>query len=60
MDDSKEPLAPNQHLTDAFCKTCGEETAHVLTCAGHERDSSGDYRECLECGERVFGFEREF
>lgn len=40
---------------DRHCEWCGRETRHALHDSGHERDSSGDYRECKECGKRTFG-----
>jgi hypothetical protein len=36
-------------IDDKFCKHCQKETSHKITDSGHERDSSGDYFECLEC-----------
>jgi len=32
------------------CDHCDRDTPHRCMDGGHERDSSGDYRECLECG----------
>lgn len=34
------------------CNVCKQETMHKCCSAGHERDSSGDYKECTECKER--------
>ena len=33
------------------CKICDKETMHEIYCTGHERDSSGDRKTCLVCGE---------
>lgn len=45
---------------EAYCKKCKRETDHQYTDGGHERDSSNDRRECLECGESVMGWQKEF
>ncbi len=43
-----------------FCKTCNKDTVHEVHCDGHERDSSGDYRECKECGTLIVGSDPNF
>ncbi len=32
------------------CPFCEKETVHKCWTENHERDSSGDSRECVECG----------
>jgi hypothetical protein len=34
---------------ECFCEHCQKDTMHLVFETGHERDSSGDWRECLEC-----------
>jgi rubredoxin len=37
-------------MDDVYCPVCGKETKQKFTSTGHERDSSQDMQECLECG----------
>lgn len=37
-------------IDDCFCDRCAEYTSHHVYDDGHERDSSNNWRECLECG----------
>jgi hypothetical protein len=46
--------------TDAHCPFCNKDTNQLYTSAGHERDSSHDKEECLECGARKYGFSNEW
>lgn len=32
-----------------WCGLCEKETPQIIYCSDHERDSSGDRRQCLEC-----------
>lgn len=41
---------------EVFCQNCGKETPHRCEDSGHERDSSGDYQECLACGWWLTGY----
>lgn len=34
---------------ERFCHHCKKTTNHKCRDSGHERDSSSDYQECLEC-----------
>lgn len=34
---------------EMWCDHCDKDTQHKVIDSGHERDSSGDWRECLEC-----------
>lgn len=40
---------PKQYRADGFCDHCDKDTLHDYQDSGHERDSSGDKRTCLEC-----------
>lgn len=42
--------AARDHRDTAFCDICQRDTPHDIHDDGHERDSSYDRRECLECG----------
>lgn len=42
---------PNNWTEEAECEHCKKETLHDYHCAGHERDSSGDYKQCTVCKE---------
>ena len=35
---------------ELFCDLCDKDTMHKVYETGHERDSSNDWSECLECG----------
>ena len=35
---------------ECFCDHCNADTRHKFKDSDHERDSSGNYRECLTCG----------
>lgn len=39
-----------KYIDERYCEKCGEYTEHEVRDAEHERDSSGDYEECLICG----------
>lgn len=38
-----------EYIDAKFCDHCQKETMHRSIDSEHERDSSGDYYECLEC-----------
>lgn len=38
-----------EYLDTAFCLVCEQETEHIFRDSGHERDSSGDFRQCKKC-----------
>lgn len=40
-----------------YCSKCDRETAQEFLWGGHERDSSQDRYECLECGAVTFGID---
>jgi uncharacterized Zn finger protein len=43
------------YLDDLYCEECEEETEHYVYIDGHERDSSKNYKKCLECGTVTHG-----
>jgi ribosomal protein L44E len=45
---------------ERYCPFCDRETAQEVTDSEHERDSSGDYQECLECSATYWGFTGEW
>lgn len=45
----------DHYIDERYCNNCNQETEHRCKDSGHERDSSGDYQECLVCGEYKFG-----
>lgn len=42
--------------TTRFCDHCDKDTLHKCRDSQHERDSSQDYQECLECGWFMTGY----
>jgi hypothetical protein len=46
--------------TEAHCPNCKRDTRQRYTSAGHERDSSHDKEECLECGAYRYGMSSEW
>lgn len=42
-------MNPNEYNDEMFCDHCEKDTIHLIRYSGHERDSSGDYFECLTC-----------
>lgn len=44
-----------EHIDFAYCSHCERDTRHLIHDSGHERDSSGDWTECQECGSRWSG-----
>lgn len=40
-----------------FCTHCDKYTLHKCYDSGHERDSSNDQEECLECGWIRYGWQ---
>ena len=53
-------LLPNHYLDECYCDNCKKYTQHDCKDSGHERDSSGDYQECLECNWYSFGMSGEY
>lgn len=41
-------------IYNCFCPVCKKVTIMDFHDSGHERDSSGDFYECSECGELFF------
>lgn len=41
---------------ERYCKICNKYTRQLCYDSGHERDSSHDWQECLECGGRYSGY----
>lgn len=39
-----------------YCAICQKDTKQEIHESGHERDSSGDWQRCLECGARYSGY----
>ncbi len=46
-----EAAAGETWVADYWCRKCERETEHRCETTGHERDSSGDRKTCLTCGE---------
>lgn len=42
--------APKSYKDERICGHCQAERVHLCRDGGHERDSSGDYQECTDCG----------
>lgn len=40
---------PYYYQDEMFCRHCDKDTQHKIHDTDHERDSSGDWRECLVC-----------
>lgn len=38
------------YISEMYCGHCDKDTEQKITDGGHERDSSNDLQECLECG----------
>jgi hypothetical protein len=38
-----------EYTDERFCENCDTYTSQICRDSGHERDSSGDYEECLVC-----------
>lgn len=45
----------DEFISETWCDICKKETQVYFKSGGHERDSSGDYEECLECGYWRYG-----
>lgn len=45
-----------KYVDEGYCCICKKDTKQEFNDAGHERDSSGDYRICLECGAYYSGY----
>jgi hypothetical protein len=46
---------PANYIDEAHCSLCDRDTRQLFHDAGHERDSSNDWRRCLECGGSLGG-----
>lgn len=44
------------YIDEGDCPFCEKETKQRFTDSEHERDSSSDRRECLECGATYSGY----
>jgi hypothetical protein len=49
----KRELIKGEYLDYGYCEYCEDETAIIYYDAGHERDSSHNYKICTECGKRL-------
>ncbi len=47
---------PEPREDERFCTHCDKDTRQLCEDSDHERDSSQDYRKCLECGWTYSGF----
>lgn len=45
-----------EEIYERYCDHCEADTQQRCIDSGHERDSSGDYQECLVCGWHRWGF----
>jgi len=52
--------APEYEEFEMFYEHCDKDTLHKFRSGGHERDSSHDYSECLECKWYKFGMSGEY
>lgn len=50
------PVESEYYEDDRYCTNCDDYTAHKCKDSNHERDSSGDYQECIVCGWYKNGF----
>ena len=48
------------YIDELYCGHCDKDTKQKITEAGHERDSSRDSFECLECGWIKYGLTGEW
>ena len=48
------------YIDERHCDHCDKDTNHRCKDSGHERDSSGDYQECLVCKWWMTGYRREY
>lgn len=48
------------YIHEMYCGHCDKDTKQKVTDGGHERDSSNDRQECLECGWVKCGFSDEW
>ena len=46
----------NWEECEFYCSHCDEYTIQRCWFSGHERDSTGDYRKCTQCGWEYNGF----
>lgn len=46
----KKDRTPQFYKKERFCDHCQKDTTHECKDSDHERDSSGDWQECLVCG----------
>lgn len=53
-------LQEGEYRDECFCDHCEKDTDHLCYCSGHERDSSGDWRQCLVCNYRYSGFDGKY
>lgn len=43
-----------------YCDHCDKDTEQIIHSSGHERDGSGDWQVCTECGWRLSGYSSEW
>jgi RNase P subunit RPR2 len=53
-------LFNNDNIQELYCGHCDKDTKQKVSESGHERDSSHDKFECLECGYIKFGLTGEW
>lgn len=51
---------PDEYEDEIYCDNCGCYTRQTVHYAGHERDSSHDWKLCQECGWRWNGFSGDY
>jgi len=45
-----------EYQDEEYCSICKKYTLQTIYASEHERDSSGDWQECLECGAYYSGY----
>lgn len=53
-------LEKTYYNDERYCGHCKKTTNHKCKDSNHERDSSGDFQECLECHWWMSGITRDY
>lgn len=53
-------MSARTYRFDWHCDHCNAETPHECYSAGHERDSSRDWRRCQQCGWKYHSMTGEY
>ncbi len=49
-----------KNTDERFCVNCEKYTLHKVRDSQHERDSSSDWQQCLECNLEYFGLTGQY